>query len=498
MQDFHKLPIAYGFNKPEDKFCWTTHEFGVKIPPHCSSLMTFQTYSRHNHNLYCFADIHGPSQFKLRDGTQVIRLENDGEDEQTFHFQVDPKLSYSSDVRDLGILVLGIETTGLNRNTSHPGNDPRLLPPEPSDFHPRKNIDVTSVLMAKLLRRFVDHGWLRMHLAQATEDRFILELAFYPPINTAGKIDQIAFRINNEVSVTVPVEQPADPSKYLLKNLPNPCYRGILDCSENFCASKDRLDIDLEWDDMTLFSYQSNHWRGPGSGPLPDQGNIDRVAGHISGHSFIFTGATWFVKLERLAQRFLGCGLGEGRILDWGCGCARISRFFPPHLAKQLYGVDIDTVNINWCKRYYTDGNFVLIQSNPPMPFPDAYFSLIYGHSVFTHLGEKDQFHWLEELARVLMPGGLLFVTVLAELSWFVRFYPDRRTPEGVASYLDHGFFDDGWLNVGVDSASAGSYRSVSHTEDYIQKHWSRYFEVCEFIPGFADLQTLVVLRKRM
>jgi len=489
--------IAYGFNKPEDGFCWTTHEFGIKVPLQSALLLSFQTYSRHNHVLNCFAEHRGAACFRLRDGAQAIRLENDGPDEQVFHFQVEPKISIATDVRDLGILVLQIEIAALNLDRRNARVDEHLLSPEPSDFRPRKRIDGASVLATALLRSFVDQGWFRTLIVQVTDDRFVLELALYPPVTSVREIDHVSLRINGETSLTVPVEQPADPSRYKFQGLPGHPYRGILDCSEIYRDSKDRLDIELEWDDASQFRGQSEHWRGYGRYPFPDQSNIYRVSGNTSRRSFAFTGATWLVKLERIAGRLVGPDFGGGRILDWGCGCARILRFFPEHLTSRLHGVDIDAVNIDWCVNHFSDIAFTQTQSRPPMPFADGYFNLVYGHSVFTHLGEEDQMAWLAELARVLSPGGYLLVTVLAELSWFARFYPDRRTPDSVASYLDRGFCDDGWLNVGVDASSVGSYRTVSHTINYIRQHWARDFEVLDWIPGFADLQTLVVLRRR-
>ena len=46
------------------------------------------------------------------------------------------------------------------------------------------------------------------------------------------------------------------------------------------------------------------------------------------------------------------------------------------------------------------------------MDFPDAYFDLIFNHSVFTHLDENYQDAWLAELERVTKPGGVLVLSV--------------------------------------------------------------------------------------
>jgi SAM-dependent methyltransferase len=47
--------------------------------------------------------------------------------------------------------------------------------------------------------------------------------------------------------------------------------------------------------------------------------------------------------------------------------------------------------------------------------FPDQSFDFIYALSIFTHLTEPLQSFWVEELGRVLRPGGHLLLTVHGE-----------------------------------------------------------------------------------
>ena len=57
------------------------------------------------------------------------------------------------------------------------------------------------------------------------------------------------------------------------------------------------------------------------------------------------------------------------------------------------------------------------------MPYPANYFDVMYGHSVFTHLAEKDHFNWLMEVERVLKPGGFGFFTVCTEPGVYITRY---------------------------------------------------------------------------
>ncbi len=91
----------------------------------------------------------------------------------------------------------------------------------------------------------------------------------------------------------------------------------------------------------------------------------------------------------------------------------------------------------------------------------------------------------------------MAFPTVLAELSWYDQFYPAGRTPEAIAEYLQKGFVDHGWQrDIGLDVACPGTHVQVSHGFDYVCSVWSGMFKVVDWIDGFADLQTLVIVRK--
>ncbi|MDQ2686384.1 MAG: class I SAM-dependent methyltransferase, partial [Armatimonadota bacterium] len=55
--------------------------------------------------------------------------------------------------------------------------------------------------------------------------------------------------------------------------------------------------------------------------------------------------------------------------------------------------------------KYYNPGG-ILTASEYRFPFEDAEFDFVYLTSVFTHMLRRDVEHYLEEIARVLRPGG--------------------------------------------------------------------------------------------
>lgn len=102
------------------------------------------------------------------------------------------------------------------------------------------------------------------------------------------------------------------------------------------------------------------------------------------------------------------------RILEWGCGPARVIRHLQGLLKNtnvELYGSDYNTESIKWCKDNIKGIKFYINKLQPPFPFKDNFFDCVYAISVFTHLSETMHFEWIKELRRVVKPQGLIIFT---------------------------------------------------------------------------------------
>lgn len=232
--------------------------------------------------------------------------------------------------------------------------------------------------------------------------------------------------------------------------------------------------------------------------PLPSAETIARTAGGIGKNAFLFGGGTWHARLERLVRQY--CGRDPAAldaILDWGVGCGRIARHFLERAHQNIYGADVDARNIDWLHQNTDWKNAVQMDFDPPMPFEDKFFDVVYGHSVFTHLAYENQFKWLEELRRVLKPGGYAFVTVCAESGVYVtKLREMERDPKFAPHLLETGFYDIMSRKNGVDARREGYDRLVAHTRTFIKERWSKYLEIQRIFPCFIDHQDLVVLRR--
>jgi SAM-dependent methyltransferase len=226
----------------------------------------------------------------------------------------------------------------------------------------------------------------------------------------------------------------------------------------------------------------------------PPACNRARVHGNDDLFAFNLEGYTTARKLDALLRRYCFKGLNSvGRTLDWGVGCGRVARYILQHV-QSLVGVDIDQENIEWCKSNLS-GAFLTIDTIPPMNIPAATIDFAYGISVCTHLDEANQVRWLQELARVVKPGGILILTVLSAVAAV------RSGLLNTVASLDRskGFFDAG-RNPDLDDFIEDKeyYRNVFHTHGYLCDVWQEYFDIIAIEEGvIGNHQDAVVMTRR-
>jgi ubiquinone/menaquinone biosynthesis C-methylase UbiE len=211
-----------------------------------------------------------------------------------------------------------------------------------------------------------------------------------------------------------------------------------------------------------------------------------RVHGDDSLQEFIKVGKlvsyNLFSSIVSLTEKTSG-----NRVLDFGCGCGRIVNYLSNlFINNQFYGCDIDDEAIAWCQNNLSSvGEFTTNASLPPLPFDDSFFDVVYSISVFTHLPEEMQFQWLEELKRVTRKGGYLLTTT----------HGAGLAPDEIQQHLsDHGFFYA--VSNGTDGLP-DFYQTSFHTEQYIRRHWSNYFEIVRIVKkGVLNHQDLVLCKR--
>jgi len=100
------------------------------------------------------------------------------------------------------------------------------------------------------------------------------------------------------------------------------------------------------------------------------------------------------------------------RVLELGCGVGRIGKELARDCAHWT-GVDISEQMINHAQERMADldnVDFHQLQRSSLEMIPDASIDKAYSLAVLCHMDKEDLFLYLEELHRVLTPGGLIYV----------------------------------------------------------------------------------------
>ena len=224
-----------------------------------------------------------------------------------------------------------------------------------------------------------------------------------------------------------------------------------------------------------------------------------RVAGTDHAVMFETIGLSDCLAIRRALREYFNRDYADFQaILDWGCGCARVARSVSEFAPQKLTGIDIDPDNIKWCKQNVALAEFESIALHPPTRFGDETFDLVYGISVFSHLGQAEQDRWLAELQRITKSDGAVLMSIQGEIAFFRADSDFRRflalEKEGFYVYGRCADLDE----VLPEVKESEYYKNVFHSRRYIYEHWGRYFEIVDVIEAaFTGYQDLVIMRRR-
>jgi SAM-dependent methyltransferase len=264
-------------------------------------------------------------------------------------------------------------------------------------------------------------------------------------------------------------------------------------------------------------------WHGPLEYPevatliecIPPPALRDRVAGaRVTETDFHRGGLVDWRRLER-SLRIAGHDFtAPGTILDFGCGCARTLRFFGLYAGTTTFhGADVDWQALDWSRRHIDFPCFTQITPDPPSPYGPGQFDAVVSFSVFTHLSETNQLKWMGELARIVRPDGKAVISTHGRtaLQHALEGKCDMPLSKEQLGLISDCLERDGTAfspytpvpaatseTPGFDPFKLPSYGTAFILETYVRSHWTRHFDVVQYLEAPDDWHDIVILKRRV
>jgi SAM-dependent methyltransferase len=231
-------------------------------------------------------------------------------------------------------------------------------------------------------------------------------------------------------------------------------------------------------------------------GPVGDEELIKRTAvlknedvkDVTNSETYFRTGYLQMLEWLQLLEKYNFNLRTTGAVFELGCGTARLIRHLRCIDGIRLVGSDVSSEMIDWCKENVPGVEFFQNDLVPPLPFAEeGSFDLVFANSVFTHIPLNLQKPWIEELHRVLRPGGILVCNVIG------RVLQEKMLEDQDMETLRK----QGHLTIDADSPKAsvstqliGSW-DVFQTRSEVLKAFGSCFNVHDYLPKPLDLLVL-------
>jgi len=216
-----------------------------------------------------------------------------------------------------------------------------------------------------------------------------------------------------------------------------------------------------------------------------------------SQEEFLSSGEEHVSKMLEILKRS-GFSFAAGkRVLDFGCGAGRMIRqLLALTESCEIWGSDIDSEMIYWCKQYLEPPfHFLTTTTIPHLPFKDGYFDFIYAGSVFTHIDDLSD-AWLLELRRILSKEGRLYLTIHDNHTMELLDTAYRHTWLAKVIY-SNDFYKTAKQKGGKIVIGRDSHSQVFYDIDYFRRSVQFLFELISITPEAYGYQTGIQLKHK-
>ncbi len=165
-------------------------------------------------------------------------------------------------------------------------------------------------------------------------------------------------------------------------------------------------------------------------------------------------------------------------VMELGCGSARLIRHLRCVQDLRLIGTDVKEDFIKWCKQNVPGVEFYVNDLRPPLSFAeDNSIDLVYARSVFTHIPLDVQGLWIDELYRIIRPGGYAILNVLGLRQELLMLDPEDQKKIRKNGHLT---LDSRDRKASYATQLVGSW-DVFQTRGEVLKAFGSKFHVCDY-----------------
>jgi O-antigen biosynthesis protein len=192
------------------------------------------------------------------------------------------------------------------------------------------------------------------------------------------------------------------------------------------------------------------------------------------------------------------------RILDFGCSSGRVVRVLAAAYPEvEWHGCDPIGPAIEWAGENVPGVEFRASPIDPPLDYPDGFFDAVYAISIWSHFAEGAALRWLEEMHRLICPGGHLVLTSHGRHT--VRFfewtgaYPSAKRREMTDSLDKSGYWYEAVFGEEGDAGVVDDEWGLSaFTPDWLSRKAAPDWRVVEFAEGRNEGNQDVYVLERM
>jgi SAM-dependent methyltransferase len=239
---------------------------------------------------------------------------------------------------------------------------------------------------------------------------------------------------------------------------------------------------------------------------LPDAPDADlqQEWNGASGLELLAQSKDFYAKARDRFRRHRDGDLATAKVLDFGCGWGRLTRFFVRDVTPgSLYACDPVEEILEVCRRTRVPTNLARSDFLPErVPFDQA-FDLVFAFSVFTHLSEAAHERSLAAIHAGMRPGGILIVTIRPPA--YLRHTPmmaaalESLGPDPAAAVKSPRYLFLPHLTPGHAQYAGGemTYGEAVITMPYVRERWTPHFEVLDVSLLASDIhQVMLTLRR--